>query len=492
MQKVERKRKAYKKSGRLILLLVCLALAAGGATAAVLLGKGAVPPQTQQREAHGGSICRRELSEIRRITVTLRGKEPWTAQRGADGQLYLEDGRQADSVLGNLIQDALANVVYEDILTEDPAVWRDHPEEFGLADPLFTAAASYTDGSTVTMHVGDACGLDDETFHYMTVDGDDRLYAVAEGTVKDLNVEKELLYPVQQPETVPALLDRITVRNGAGEITAEWRLSGKVTDPDAASAWRVTAPFVYPADEEIMDNLKENAGRLRLGTYVCAADEEALKQYGFMPAPFTLELHTAAGTTGTVTDTGVYDVRDREESTVVLPIGAARNEMTDYVLWNGQICTVNHFLTAVFTETDPFMTAARYVAVTPLESLHALETERGGETNVYSLTRETAVQTENGDDGEESVQHTVCTKNGTEIPYETFEAAYQRLMTVTVSGRLPQNWTKGETTEKYTFRSESGGTRTVEFSAYDAMHDAVTVDGCTLFYLIRGGMTELP
>ena len=46
--------------------------------------------------------------------------------------------------------------------------------------------------------------------------------------------------------------------------------------------------------------------------------------------------------------------------------------------------------------------------------------------------------------------------------------------------------------KKYTFRTLSGGTHTVFLRSWDDMHDAVTVDGSTLFYLIIGGMTDLP
>ena len=85
-----------------------------------------------------------------------------------------------------------------------------------------------------------------------------------------------------------------------------------------------------------------------------------------------------------------------------------------------------------------------------------------------------------------------CLLNGQEIPYETFEAAYDRLLTVTFSGRLPKDAQWKEPYKKYTFRTLSGGTHTVELSDWDGIHDAVTVDGSTLFYLIKNGMTELP
>ena len=85
-----------------------------------------------------------------------------------------------------------------------------------------------------------------------------------------------------------------------------------------------------------------------------------------------------------------------------------------------------------------------------------------------------------------------CLRNGEEISWDVFSAAWERLLTVTVSGRLPADYTKKETHTKYTFHSVSGGTHTVELSDYDGMHDAVTMDGHTRFYLIKGGMTELP
>ena len=69
---------------------------------------------------------------------------------------------------------------------------------------------------------------------------------------------------------------------------------------------------------------------------------------------------------------------------------------------------------------------------------------------------------------------------------------YPLLLTVTVSGRLPKDWELKEAHTKYTLRTVSGGAHTIELSDYDGMHDAVTLDGHTLFYLIKGGMTELP
>ena len=63
---------------------------------------------------------------------------------------------------------------------------------------------------------------------------------------------------------------------------------------------------------------------------------------------------------------------------------------------------------------------------------------------------------------------------------------------MTVSGKLPEGYEAEEAHTKYTFRTVSGGTHTVELCDYDGIHDAVIMDGCMEFYLIKGAMTELP
>ena len=70
-----------------------------------------------------------------------------------------------------------------------------------------------------------------------------------------------------------------------------------------------------------------------------------------------------------------------------------------------------------------------------------------------------------------------------------FEAAYSELLKVTVSGWLPEGWAPAEAPHTtFTFEAVDGETHILALTAFDTLHDAVTLDGCTLFYLIRDGM----
>ena len=487
MLQVEKRRKKRRGKGRWILIFLAVAVVAGLLAAAVQRETAPVP----EREEKGGSLVNRDPSEIARITIQVRGREPWTAERNEEGRLVLS-GRESwdlDPVLGERIEDALANLVYEDILTDEPEEYRDHLEEFGLKEPALTAHVVFTDGKELSLHIGDSSGIEDENFRFMTIDGDNRLYAVADSFMEDLQVERELLHPVEQPEIQADRLDRITVLDAEGKKKAEWILQGRITDADAAASWTVNVPVQYPADQDRISSLKKNVGNLRMGLYVGEAAKENLAEYGLDQPRTVLEIHMAAGTTGHVTETGTYSATERPEETLRFIIGDSRNEMTDYVQFGQTIYTINHFTIAAITEEKPANMLARYPVTVPLETLSRLTVEQmNGTKDEYRL--EYTIQPAEAE-GEGTRTVIVCTKNGQEIDYESFSADYQRWQVATVSGRLPEDWKKQETMIRYTFETTSGKTHVLELSPYDALHDAVTLDGWTLFYLVKNGLGKM-
>ena len=485
------KKKPRRGGRRLAAACLGILLLAGGA-AAWLLGREQAPVPARQET--GGTLQAREKGSITRMTIRVRGREPWTAVRDSAGRLVMADGGgwALDETLAERIENALENLVYEDILAEDPEMYRDRLAEFGLADPALTAEAEYDDGEKITVLIGDPSGLEDADYRFMLVEGDGRLYAAAGSLAEDLTVEKELLHPVPQPEIQTARLDRISVLDGAGNIRAEWTLRGDIADADAAENWTVRGEGIrYPADQDRISSLKKNVGNLRLGLYVAEAGEDgALAARGLENPDLFLEIHMAAGATGLVDGSGAYDVTERAEETLRFAVGNSRNEMTDYVLYDDVIYTVNHFILAAVTETDPLSTACRYPFSVAAEALSALTVERAdGSRTEYVLTR-TSVPSEDGEAPDETL--ITCRKNGEAYPWETFLAAYERMRVTTVSGRLPADWEKQESETVYTFRTVSGKTHTLELSPFDDLHDAVTADGETLFYLIRGGLGQDP
>ena len=407
---------------------------AGCVIAAVLLMRKAEEKPEPGRQPVSGAIVRRNREDLESITIKPRDGESWTAVRQEDGTLALvraegDEVWMVDETIADMLQDAAVNLTYEDVFTEHGEEWKPQADAFGLADPLITATFRYKDRTETTVRIGNSADPEENATYYMAVDGDDRLYAVASGTVKDLSTEKTLLHPVPELQIHAALLDRITVRNGDGSVRTEWKLNGSVTDQDAAENWILTAPFTYPADYDAMKNLKDSAEKLRLGTYIGPAADESLTECGLKDPTAVLEMHLAKGSTGTVGAEGVYDVADWEERTKTLTLGKAKGEMVDYLLYEGKIYTISHFSVSTFTETEALSTAARYPVATPLNSLESVTVEAAGKEPVrYGLVRIDEEQQEDGTEkGEQNIR---CLRNGEEIPYETFAAAYERMLTV--------------------------------------------------------------
>ena len=404
MQKVERRKHGDRRRKRLAGVILCAVLLAACVTAGFLLRKKAQEPLEKTQQRVTGTIVQRDAEDLDSLTVTLRGKEPWTVVREEDGSLRLRQDDNPDTsawivdrTIGNRLTDVAVNLSFEDVFTENRGDWEPEAEDFGLKDPLVTAVFRYKDGTEKTVRIGGSADPGENTHYYMTVDGDDRLYAVAAGTVEDLNTEKELLHPVHRLEIRSALLDRITVKNGDGTVRMEWTLQGKITDQDAAENWLLTAPVIYPADYDTMKNLRDTAENLRLGIYVGNAEGDTLNQYGLDEPTAIIELHMAAGSTGTVSDAGVYDVEDREECTETLTVGSSKSDMVAYVLYGDEICTMSHFSLKTFTEQKYMQTAARYTVATPLSSLESVTVEKQGEETVlYSLVMTETTEGEEG------------------------------------------------------------------------------------------------
>ncbi len=492
MLNVERKKKRSHKHIRVwVLIFACLLL--GGSTGLYFCLSQDTTKEEIETADNSGTIVTYESSDVQHVQITLRSGESWGMTLQDDGT-YLMDNEDwtVDADAADDLLLVTASISYEDVLTDDPAEYQDNLSDFGLDTPTVIAEVTYADGNTVTLRVGDASGDSDESWYYMTVDGDDRLLTIASGTVTELSREKALMHSVTQPTLHKARMDDITFADGEGNTILHWQLQGEITDSDASSSWRMVYPYTYPTDEESMTNLRTNLSNLRLGAFVGEATEENLSACGFDVPRFILTIHQAAGTTNTTDDSGAITQTDWPESTFTLTVGGEKNDNVDYVLVDGNIYITSHFSLDVFMSAETLGTISRYPVLTAVGNLQSLTiADESGET-VYAITREARV-TENNELETDSDGNTVydvtCTQNGTEISYDAFEAAYIRMETAKVSGKLPDGWSSSEDARiTMTFISSQGQTHVIRLIPYDALHDAVELDGCSLFYIIRDGL----
>ncbi len=205
-----------------------------------------------------------------------------------------------------------------------------------------------------------------------------------------------------------------------------------------------------------------------------------------------LTIDQGAGAMGSVNSDGVYSVNDWPESTLTLLVGAPKSEFVDYVQSDGSIYVVSHYSLQTYMTMDAQSTLTRYPVLTSLSNLRALTITTAKGEQQYLITQEELLDADGNpqldDDGFPLLTDAVYV-NGTPVAYEAFEAAYNRLLMATVSGVLPAVWYTTELPHTtYTFHTKTGITHTIALTPFDALHDAVLVDGCAMFYIIRGGL----
>lgn len=437
-----------------------------------------------------------DSSDVVSITIRRGTEDPWTAINSGD----IGTHDQALTILGDdnyslTWEESIsfllgaASITAEEVLTDNPADYRDHLEDFGLDEPEYEAHIIYAHTPELHLRVGDKGP--DGTWRYMLIDGDDRLFTFSNGSVEALFVNKDTLRKVSQPTLHKARIDQITLTSP--EEIIQWTLNGAITDSDAADKWHITVPFSYPADAAAMSKLLSSVANLRLGAYVCPVTEENLSRYGFDTPRLIIDIHMAAGTIAVTDADGTAQATDYPESTLSFIIGGEKSDMIDYVLYRDSIYLSSHFTMGVFIDYDVTSTMSRYPVLTALGNLASLTIKKNGEAAEYILTRTEQVAENNKlvtDEDGNILYDISVTRNGQVLDYDAFAAAYSKLCLVTVSGSLPEGETStAEPHTVFTFADVDGTVHTVALATFDVLHDAVIVDGHQAFYLIKGGLS---
>ena len=463
MQNVPKKKHAVRRHSRILLLIFAVVLVATAACLLIFARTPAPAPETSAHEDEEITLWAVESANITRIRIAVRNQDAWSAVQTESGALVLE-GESAFTVDADVAETLLSGLksVTAEVLSDD---WNGTDEEwaaFGLDDPESVVTVDFADGSSHTLRIGSAPQYEN-SWQYAQLDGDTRLLSLSRG----LNAE--------------------------GEITQQWRLNGAITNADAQDRWMLTTPVSYPADGTAMNTLRKSAANIRLGEYIADATAESIARYGLDTPRIVIRLHQAAGTIGAVGTTGSYATTDYPEATITLVIGEQESDLVDYVLYDGGIYRCSTLLLRGVMNADWQETITRYPVLTALGNLASLSRETADGVDTWVITRTEQVAENNElvtDDEGNQVYDITLMKNGESADYTAFSAAYNQLMMVTMSGRLPDGWTAADAPHTvWTFTDVDGTVHTVALTRYDAMHDAVAIDGVALFYLIQGGFS---
>ncbi len=430
-----------------------------------------------------------KTEEVTHVTVTRRDGTGY-ALGAKDGKLYVPEKPDfvMDETLEQDVLTAAAIVAIEDTVYEAKEEWEKNRSDFGLGPAALTVDVGYKDGKAVTYFIGGKAP--DSNLYYFELAGDPGLYLAPGDLINLFGEDVTYLHKVSQPIVHYQRIDKITIQNGDGEITAAWALETAITAENALSAWRMTAPYSYPCDEQAMKTLLTAMGKLYLGRFVTTATEEAKAQYGFSPAQRVITLHQAAGKMATINNSGAYTVTDYPETTLTLAVGNSAGDYVDYCMLDGSIYLVSSLSQPLLNKLVPESTLLMQPAAIAMDDIASLTVEKDTEKFTYTLRRQERVLPNNElatDEAGNVIMDTFVEKDGQTADFAAFDAALTSLQTVTVSGRLPGGFVPAQVPNlRLVFTLVDGRTRTLECVEFDSLQDALSVDGVFLHYLPKG------
>ena len=487
MEKAPRKksRRALRKQTVLLLTLGCALLAGAGLwllRAAPSAPSGA--PETEETVL----LLSRPREEIASVAISPPEGGAYLLTRQKDS--FVLSDRPGDALRADLLSEMMIS------LTELPAesvVLPDvrhngsvTPWDFGLDPALGSVTVTYTDGEQRELFLGYETPDQEKPQRYCLVSGDDRLFSVLWADSVPLMREGVTLVDFAQPQLDASLLDRIDM---TGEIT--WSLHY------TPSGWYMDAPFSYPLAAARTDALLDRISTMAFEACLGSADSVDLSALGLDAPALTIRFTQAASVITGETQSGETVTLPVPQTEYTLALGAETGRSGVYLSWQGKVYRASNFLLGFWKTLNP----RDYWLETPvnflINNLTRVSFTRDGAEHIYEVRLVESI-TENNQiatDEYGRVLYDCAVRRAGEtqdMDAAAFLSWYTALASLSADGTLPADHVlSGESRGKIVLQNDHL-TRIIEFYPWDALHDAVAVDGKALFYLRKTWLDSLP
>ena len=485
MEKVARKKakRALKKRTLFLLLLATAAAAWGGAR--LLRQAPALPEMEPWPEAV--MLLEKPQDGIVSLSVARRDSQPYLLVKAGDA--FALSGREDVDIRPGLVNEMLAVAEYlqaENTVIDPEAEEeaRANPADFGLDDPWLQLTVGYADGTETELCVGNLTP-NETPQRYCTVSGLPGLYTALSSETDAFDYDMDALRDFDQPGLDGTLMNRIDV---SGNITL-----GMYYTP---VGWYMDAPLRYPLNAGRVDALLSRVSAMAFETCLGEADEMDLAAFGLDDPALTVRLTQAATVITGETAEGEQVSVPMPETEYTLLLGDETGRSGVYLIWDGRVFKASNFLLGFWKQLDFNSFLLQSPVNFLISSLTRVSVEAPGIKAAYAVEMVESI-TENNliatDDYGRVLYDCEITREGEAGPMDaqTFLNWYVTLAALSPDGRLPEGYQPaGES--RGTLVIESGQLRRViGFYPFDALHDALMVDGVAVYYISRDGLNAV-
>ncbi len=485
MEKAPKKKARRPLRGRTVLaLLLCACAVTGGA---VLLLRSLPHGLPLPEEKETILLLARPAEEISSVVIAPRDSAAYPLVRKEGG--FVLQGQENAELRASVMDEitlSLGKVPAEAVvLTELNPAQGLTKAAFGLEPPQARISIIYQDGETKELLLGDLAPNEDRPQRYCMIAGDPRLYTMLEADSTVFFHEMEYLLAFDQPSIDPSLLDSIDVTGGV-VWQADYTPSG----------WLMEKPFRYPLSLTRMDALLNRIENM--GFEALLGDEASvdLAAYGLDTPEVTVKLTQAATMITGETENGqqvAFPVAERE---YLLKLGKDTGKSGVYLSWEGRVFKASNFLLGFWKTLNPRDLVLLNPINLQVNDLSEVSVAAPGISAAFAVRMVESIAENNQiatDEYGQTLYDMAVRRAGeaNDMDAEAFAAWYTKLASLSGDGTLPESFTLSGESRATVILTNSHLTRAIDFYPYDALHDAMAVDGVALFYIQKERVDQI-
>ena len=461
---------------KIFLLLMCVCLATGAAVILVRQPKTALPiPETAEEVM----LLNRSVEDVVSVTIAPYGSAAYPLIRKDDS--FVLQGQEEMPLRESVLEEIMLSLgkvpAVAVVLPSLNAAQGQTAAAFGLEPPRAQVEIVYQDGEKKELLLGDAAPNEDTPQRYCMMTGDPALYTILEADSEVFFHDMEYLLAFDQPQLDASLLDQLEV-SGSIEWFAVYTPSG----------WQMEKPFAYPLSLQRMDSLLSRIESMGFEAYLGEEASADLSAYGLDVPEVTVKLTQAATVISGETEDGQHLSFPVPEQKYTLKLGKDTEKSGVYVSWEGKVFKASNFLLGFWKTLKP----SDLVLLNPINlqvnNLDEVRIEAPGISAGYAVRMVESIAENNEiatDEYGQTLYDMAVRRVGEsgDMDAEAFANWYTALAALSGDGRLPEEFVlSGESRATITLVN-SHLTRTIDFYPFDALHDAMAVDGMALFYI---------
>jgi hypothetical protein len=477
MDKVPRKKEKKRIGRKTILLILLCCMAAAGAGAYFLNRPAPVPPLVGGEEKT--LLLSRPAEEIASVAFSPAEGTAYSLIRQGDsfGLMGYEDtplkALALDEFFMSVEELPAETVVLQDLDRNDELSMA----VFGFSPVQGRMAITYADGEKKELLLGNLTPDTEKPQRYCMLENDPTLYTILASDAIPFLREMDYWLDFTQPKLDSSLLDRIDI-SGNVSWSAFYTPTG----------WQMEAPFSYPLAPLRMDALLEKISATGFESFLGDAEKVDLARYGLEAPALTVRLTQAATVITGQTAEGEDVTLPVPETVYTLQLGDETGKSGVYALWENKVYKASNFLLGFWKSLNPM----DYLLQTPVNfyvnNLCALTFSMDGRIRRYEVRMVESITENNQIAADEygRILYDCAVRRAGEnqdMDAEAFLSWYTRLASLSGDGRLPDDFVLSGESRCTILLENDNWTRQIDFYPYDALHDALAVDGMALYYV---------